>query len=82
MLWDAQVKLTVFCMCEEHTWLFTQAWVGYSRQNSNIAPKRFQPWYVQMVSQLNREIIQVNVIESHIPLSLCLEVTDGAVRQM
>lgn len=63
-------------MCEEHKW------VGHSGQNSNTAHKRSQHWYQQRLSQLNREIIKVNMIESHEPLSLCLEVTDGAVRQM
>lgn len=57
-------------MCDKHKW------VNHGRQNSNIAPKRFQPWYMQRVAQFNREIIQVKVIESH----EALEVTD--VRQV
>lgn len=59
-------------MCDKHKR------VDHDRQNSNIAPKRSQPWYMQRVSQLNMEIIQVKVIESREPL----EVTDGAIRQM
>lgn len=63
-------------MCDKHKW------VGHSRQNSSIAPERFQPWYMQTDSQLNSEIIKVKMIKSHEPLNLCLEVTEGAIRKM
>lgn len=61
-------------MCDGHKW-------ADHGSRILILPLRSQPWYMQRVSQLNGEINKVNVIESHEPLRLCLEVTDGAVRQ-